>query len=65
MPQRKPITYPLTRSEFYVLLRKAAQPIPQEAKLPSAEGAQTSESHHTDGYTETHKSPDTQEGNEK
>ena len=53
---------PLTRSAFHVLLRKAAQPIPKEAELPSQEASETSGSHPSDGCTAKHKSPDKTEG---
>ena len=53
---------PLTRSEFHALLRKAAQPIPQEAEPPSQEASETSEHHPSDGYTAKRKSQDKTEG---
>ncbi len=59
MPKRKPIIYPLTHSEFHALLRKAAQPIPQQALLPSQEASETSAVHPSDGCTAKRKSQGT------
>ena len=61
MPKKVKV-YPVTRSEFYALLRKAAQPIPKEAEPPSPGASETSEHHPSDGYTAKRKSPSKIEG---
>ena len=55
---------PLTRTAFHALLPKAAQPIPQEEPPPVEASSETSAERPPDGYTETHMSPDSQEGSE-
>ena len=53
----KPTNTPLTKSKFHALLRKASQPIPQEAEPPFQEASETSEHRPSDGYTAKRRSP--------
>jgi hypothetical protein len=52
----------LTKKAFEQLLRKAAQPLPEQKS--DREGKGTSESHPSGDYTGTDKRPDTPEGGE-
>jgi hypothetical protein len=52
----------LTKSRFMRLLRKAAQPLPEQQHDQEAD--QTSESRRSDDYSETRKSQDKTEGKE-
>lgn len=61
MPKSEPQP-PLTKKRLERLLKKASQPV-SEWKHDQAK-KETSESHSSDGYTETHKSQDTIEGKE-
>lgn len=61
MPKSKPQP-PLTKGRFMRLLRKASQPVSEWQH--DQEGTETSESHPSDDYNDTHRNQDKSEGKE-
>ena len=62
MPKRQSNRQPLTKKVFEELLKKATQPVSEWKHGQEEKG--TTESHPSDGYSETHKNQGKTEGKE-